>query len=91
MKKIEHDENTAKKTMETSPAREIESRIRRSMLSSCDANHGPIRPHDAVSIFADVIKMNAIYLVEHIGPEADPVVESLVDISAKLKRWISVT
>lgn len=45
-------------------------------------------PEETLKMFADVLELNVAYLADQQHPENAPVIESMIDIVARLRAWL---
>lgn len=72
------------------PSALIRAKIQRetAVLESRRGLNSTMSPTDALIMFADVLEQNAIYLTDREDPALQPVIESLIKMSAKIRYWL---
>ncbi|MEW8156389.1 MAG: hypothetical protein AB2765_17595 [Candidatus Thiodiazotropha endolucinida] len=75
----------------TTPAARIRTKIQREIirLDNTLGLHAPRSAQDTLINYADILELNAIYLAGKEDPALQPVVESLIDLVARIRYWLA--
>ncbi|MEW8401632.1 MAG: hypothetical protein AB2717_13070 [Candidatus Thiodiazotropha sp.] len=83
---------TAKIVQLTPPTPEalIRAKIQRetALIKNRRGLHAPMSARDALINFADVLEQNAVFLEELNDVNVQPVIDSIVEITAKIRSWL---
>lgn len=72
------------------PAALIRAKIQRetAVLESRRGLNASMSRHDTLINYADVLEQNAVYLTELSDESLNPVIDSLLDITARIRHWL---
>lgn len=75
----------------TTPAALIRSRVLREVvkLENSLGLSAPQSARDTLIEHADIAELNAVYLAEREDPDLQPVIESHINLVAKIRFWLS--
>lgn len=75
----------------TTPSSDVRLKIQREIarLSNIEGLMAPLSARDTLINYADVIEVNVIYLAEIGDPRLQPVIDSNIELAAKIRYWMA--
>ena len=93
MKKTTRSSSTRPHVIEikTTPAAEVRLKIQQEVtrLQNISGLNAPMSAKDTLVNFADILELNAVYLAGLENPELQPVIDSHIEMAAKIRYWLS--
>ncbi|MCG7985032.1 MAG: hypothetical protein JAY90_20060 [Candidatus Thiodiazotropha lotti] len=93
MKKTTRSSNKRPHVIEikTTPAAEVRLKIQQEVarLQNISGLNAPMSAKDTLFDYADVLELNAVYLAGLENPALQPVIDSNIEMAAKIRYWLS--
>ncbi|MEW8131378.1 MAG: hypothetical protein AB2758_20180 [Candidatus Thiodiazotropha endolucinida] len=68
----------------------IRAKIQRetALLESRRGLNAPMSTRETLIDYADVLELNAVYMAEMENPDLQPIIESDIDMAARIRYWL---
>ncbi|MEW8253743.1 MAG: hypothetical protein AB2747_05275 [Candidatus Thiodiazotropha taylori] len=70
------------------PSVDMTVQIQREKIRIINTKERTRTPEDTLKMFSEVARLNIIYLSQEDRPDPAPVIESLVDMAARIDAWL---